>query len=77
VAAATCLTQPPAEPVFFTQCISGLYPTGSSIHSNAQALVDTQSLLVVVPHATQAVNDKEQVESMLECVARLARQPPG
>jgi transposase len=33
---------------------------------NAQGLVDTESMLVVVPHVTQAGNDKEQVEPMVE-----------
>jgi len=32
---------------------------------NAQAAVDTESLLVIVPAVTQAGNDKEQVEPML------------
>ena len=33
---------------------------------NAQALVDTESLLVVVAHLSQEPNDKQQVEPMLE-----------
>ncbi len=41
---------------------------------NAQALVDTESMLVMVPHLTQAGNDKEQVEPML---ARIAALPEG
>ena len=32
---------------------------------NAQALVDTESLLVVIAHVTQDANDKQQVEPML------------
>ena len=32
---------------------------------NAQALVDSESMLVMAPHVTQAGNDKEQVEPML------------
>lgn len=38
---------------------------------NAQAGVDTDSLLVVAPAVTQACNDKEQVEPMLAQVAAL------
>lgn len=41
---------------------------------NAQALVDTESMLVMVPHVTQAGNDKEQVEPML---ARVGALPEG
>jgi hypothetical protein len=33
---------------------------------NAQAVVDTESMLVLAPHVTQAGNDKEQVEPMVE-----------
>jgi transposase len=38
---------------------------------NAQAMVDTESMLVVVPHVTDAVNDKEQVAPMIEKVQAL------
>ena len=38
---------------------------------NAQALVDTESMLVMAPQLTQASNDKEQVEPMLERIAAL------
>jgi len=38
---------------------------------NAQAAVDTGSLLIVVPAVTQACNDKEQIEPMLERLAAL------
>lgn len=41
---------------------------------NAQALVDTESMLVLFPQLTQAGNDKEQVEPML---ARIAALPEG
>jgi transposase len=41
---------------------------------NAQAVVDTASMLVMAPHLTQAGNDKEQVEPML---ARIAALPEG
>ena len=33
---------------------------------NAQAVVDTESMLILVPHVTQATNDKEQVEPMVQ-----------
>ena len=35
---------------------------------NAQAVVDTESMLVLAPEVTQATNDKEQVEPMVEKV---------
>ena len=38
---------------------------------NAQALVDAESMLIMTPHVTQAVNDKQQVEPILEQVAAL------
>ena len=33
---------------------------------NAQAIVDTDSMLVMVPHVTQATNDKEQIAPMVD-----------
>lgn len=41
---------------------------------NAQGVVDTESMLVVAPHVTQAGNDKEQVEPM---VAKIQSLPAG
>jgi transposase/IS5 family transposase len=41
---------------------------------NAQAVVDTESMLILVPHVTQATNDKEQVEPMVE---RMQANPEG
>ena len=41
---------------------------------NAQAIVDTETLLVVVPAVTQAANDKQQIEPML---AKLQALPEG
>lgn len=35
---------------------------------NAQAVVDTESMLILATHVTQATNDKEQVEPMLKKV---------
>lgn len=41
---------------------------------NAQAVVDTESMLILAPHVTQATNDKEQVEPM---VAKVRANPEG
>ena len=41
---------------------------------NAQAVVDTESMLILVPHVTQATNDKEQIEPM---VTILQAHPEG
>jgi transposase len=41
---------------------------------NAQAVVDTESMLVVVPFVTQAVNDKEQVQPALEKLQALPEE---
>ncbi len=41
---------------------------------NAQAMVDTESMLVMVAHVTQAADDKEQVEPMVE---KLQALPAG
>jgi len=41
---------------------------------NAQAVVDNETMLVLVPHVTQAPNDKQQVVPMLE---RLQALPAG
>jgi len=41
---------------------------------NAQAVVDTESMLILAPHVTQASNDKEQVEPM---VAKVQANPEG
>jgi hypothetical protein len=38
---------------------------------NAQAAVDTDTMLVVGQYLTQAGNDKQQVEPMLECLSAL------
>jgi transposase len=40
---------------------------------NAQAMVDAESMLVVVPHVTDAANDKEQVAPMIEKVQALPK----
>jgi IS5 family transposase len=41
---------------------------------NAQAVVDTESMLILAPHVTQATNDKEQVEPMVE---KMRANPAG
>jgi transposase/IS5 family transposase len=41
---------------------------------NAQAVVDTESMLILAAHVTQATNDKEQVEPM---VAKVQANPAG
>jgi transposase len=41
---------------------------------NAQGAVDTESMLIVAPHVTQAGNDREQVEPM---VAKIQALPAG
>ena len=41
---------------------------------NAQGVVDTDSMLVIAPHVTEAANDKEQVEPM---VSRIQALPKG
>ncbi|MHB9102420.1 MAG: IS1182 family transposase [Sulfuricella sp.] len=38
---------------------------------NAQAVVDTESMLVVVPYITQAPNDKQQIQPALDKIAAL------
>ena len=38
---------------------------------NAQAVVDTETMLVMVPEVTQAANDKQQVEPMIEKIQAL------
>ena len=41
---------------------------------NAQALVDTETMLVLVPQVTQAANDKQQVTPMLDKLQALPEQ---
>jgi transposase len=38
---------------------------------NAQAVVDTESMLIVVPYITQATNDKQQIEPALSMIRAL------
>ncbi len=41
---------------------------------NAQAVVDTESMLILAPHLTQAANDREQVRPMVE---KMRANPQG
>ena len=43
---------------------------------NAQAVVDTETMLVVVPLVTQAANDKQQLTPMLERLTALPEELP-
>ncbi len=59
----------PADQINLTDEESRIMPVaggGFEQCFNAQAVVDTASLLVVIPWVTQAVNDKQQVAPMLE-----------
>lgn len=38
---------------------------------NAQGVVDTESMLIIAPHVTQAPNDKEQIEPMVAMIQAL------
>lgn len=65
---------PPNDQVKLTDDESRIMPVsggGFEQSYNAQAAVDTDSLLVVGTGLTQAANDKEQVEPMLEHLAGL------
>jgi type IV secretory pathway VirB2 component (pilin) len=44
---------------------------------NAQAVVATDSLLVIAAEVTQAPNDKQQLDPMLDKIAETARGPIG
>jgi len=43
---------------------------------NAQAVVDTETMRVLVPQVTQAANDKQQLTPMLECLDALPEDFP-
>ncbi|MBK5966298.1 IS5/IS1182 family transposase [Thiocystis minor] len=43
---------------------------------NAQALVDTETMLVMIPQVTQATNDKQQIPPLLERLAAQAENLP-
>lgn len=52
---------------------SRIMPTASGFEQayNAQAAVDTETMLVIAAHVTQQPNDKQQVEPMLEALQAL------
>jgi transposase len=67
----------PEDQVNLTDAESRIMPVaggGFEQCYNAQALVDTESMLVLVPRVTQAPNDKEQVVPMIE---KLQTLPEG
>jgi transposase len=55
----------------FDQCYA---PKEVLLGDNAQALVDTESMLVLVPHVSQDTNDKQQVAPMVE---KMQTNPEG
>ena len=60
---------PPEDQINLTDEESRIMPVaagGFEQSYNAQALVDTETMLVLVPHVTRAVDDKQQVTPMLE-----------
>jgi len=66
----------PKDPVNLTDEASRIMPgAGGGFEQcyNAQAVVEVESLLILVPNVTQDVNDKQQLEPALE---RLATIPP-
>jgi transposase len=63
----------PADQINLTDAESRIMKTGQGFEQcyNAQAAVDTRTMLVVRPGLTQAGNDKQQVEPMLKPLADL------
>jgi transposase len=55
----------------FEQCNA---PKEVPLGDNAQAVVDTESMLILAPHVTQATNDKQQVAPMVE---KMRANPAG
>ncbi len=69
----------PEDQINLTDEPSGIMPVaggGFEQSFNAQALVDTTSMLVVVPRVVQATNDKQQFTPMLERIAALPEDLP-
>jgi transposase len=67
----------PTDQINLTDADSRIMPaTGKGFEQcyNAQAAVDTESMLVVAPGLTQAPTDKQQVEPMLEALAELPKE---
>ena len=70
----------PTDQINLTDEESRLMPvTGGGFEPcyNAHALVDTETLLVVIPPVTQATNDKQQITPMLERLAALPEDLPS
>lgn len=69
----------PTDPINLTDEESRIMPVaggGFEQCYNAQGMVDTESLLVVIPAVTQATNDKQQIAPMLERLAMLPEDLP-
>ena len=67
----------PTDQINLTDADSRIMPaTGKGFEQsyNAQAAVDTESMLVVAPGLTQAPTDKQQVEPMLEALSELPKE---
>lgn len=67
----------PTDQVNLTDADSRIMPVaggGFDQSYNAQAAVDTETMLVIAPHITQAANDKEQIAPMLEALAQLPEE---
>jgi len=67
----------PTDQINLTDADSRIMPaTGKGFEQcyNAQAAVDTESMLVVAPGLTQAPTDKQQVEPMLEALSELPQE---
>lgn len=67
----------PTDQVNLTDADSRIMPVaggGFEQAYNAQAAVDTETLLVVAPGLTQAANDKQQVAPMLKALAQLPEE---
>lgn len=64
----------PTDQVNLTDADSRIMPVaggGFEQSYNAQAAVDTETMLVVAPRITQAANDKEQIAPVLQALAQL------
>ena len=69
----------PSDPVNLTDDGSRIMPVaggGFEPGYNAQAVVDTETMLVLVPQITQAANDKQPLTPMLEPLAALLQELP-
>ena len=67
----------PTDQINLTDADSRIMPAkgdGFEQSYNAQAAVDTQSMLVVAVDVTQAANDKQQIEPMLKVLAELPEE---